>query len=232
MRILQIEDDSATARAVERILTSLGYECETTGLGREGVALAANNGYDLILLDVMLPDIDGYEVLQHLHEAAVDTPIVIESGLIGRDGLARAPDYGVKDYLIKPFTRQELVDCITSTLGRVELAGPAVHPDGPPAQGADNPGAPRRKDGSGRRHQPRVRTLKSGQIIYRNFNCIIDCLILNLSEHGAAIQPSDFVDLPDTFLLKVQYGPTYHCEVCWRQGNKLGVYFIHPGSAT
>ncbi len=62
MRVLQVEDEPSTARTVERMLRSDGHDCQTTPLGEEAVRLARDNDYDVILLDVMLPDIDGYEV--------------------------------------------------------------------------------------------------------------------------------------------------------------------------
>ncbi len=64
MRVLQVEDDPTTAQSVELMLKSEGYECHTTARGEEAVRLAQKDPYDVILLDIMLPDIDGYEVLK------------------------------------------------------------------------------------------------------------------------------------------------------------------------
>ena len=74
MRVLQVEDDPVTARAVEQMMKSKGYACWTTAYGEEAVELATDTDFDLILLDIMLPDIDGYEVLRRLQAARVGTP--------------------------------------------------------------------------------------------------------------------------------------------------------------
>ncbi|MFQ5773844.1 MAG: response regulator [Kiloniellaceae bacterium] len=229
MRVLQVEDDVATARAVEQMLQSKGYSCRTTSLGEEAVDLATRNDYDVILLDICLPDIDGYEVLRRLQAAQVRAPVVVQSGLVGRDEMEKGAGFGVEDYLIKPFTKRELTDRIETALQRPSAQAELARP--PVKDSSDRRNAPRR-DGSGRRQHARVKTLKSGQVIYQNANCVTDCLILNLSDGGAAIQLVDFIRLPETFLLKAQYGPMYRCEVCWRHGNKLGVRFVNPAAHT
>ena len=108
MRVLQVEDDPAAATAVEQMMKSRGYSCQTTAYGEEAVALATDNPYDLILLDIMLPDIDGYEVLRRLQEAGVHTPVLIESVIVGRDELEKGVGFGVENYLVKPLSRNEL----------------------------------------------------------------------------------------------------------------------------
>ena len=81
MRVLLIEDDSATAKSIEMMLKSEGYICDCTDLGEDGLEIGKLYDYDLIVLDLMLPDIDGYEVLRRLRTAKVQTPILILSGL-------------------------------------------------------------------------------------------------------------------------------------------------------
>ncbi len=225
MRVLQVEDDPTAAQAVEQMLESKGYACETTAYGEEAVALATLNDYDVILLDIMLPDIDGYEVLRQLQAAQVHTPVLIQSGLIGRDELEKGAGFGVDDYLVKPFTRSELAERIETALQRPKNAESATNAQNPDQ--FDRRARPRGDDEESRRRQRRKRTLKSGQIVYKNANCIADCLILNLSEGGAALQAADFFDFPSTFTLKVHHGETYRCEVCWQLGKKLGVKFVN-----
>ena len=225
MRILQVEDDPTAAQTVEKMLKSKDYACETTAYGEHAVALAIQNDYDVILLDIMLPDIDGYEVLRRLQAAQVHTPVLIQSGIIGRDELEKGAGFGVDDYLVKPFTRSELAERIETALQRPNDTEPATstrHPDQ-----FDRRAAPRGDDEESRRQLHRKRTLKSGQIVYNNANCIADCLILNLSDGGAALQAADFFDVPSTFVLKVHHGETYRCEVCWQLGKKLGVRFVN-----
>ena len=89
----------------------------------------------------------------------------------------------------------------------------------------DRRGQARDDEGIRRQHE-RMRTLKSGKIIYNNSNCVADCLILNLSDGGAALLTADFFDVPTDLVLKLGHGKTYDCEVCWQHGKKLGVRFI------
>lgn len=222
MKVLLVEDDAVTAHTVECMIASKGYECDTTAYGEDAVALARCKPYDVILLDVMLPDIDGFEVLRRLDQARVDTPVVIQSGVISRDDLEKGKSFGVPDFLLKPYTQHELHERI----------GTAIHRGGaqPPNQVRDDEFERRavaREDMATRRQFARVRTLKRGQIIYKRSSCTIDCLVLNISDGGAALQPADFVELPETFLLKLEHGPTHRCEVCWRHGNKMGVRFLN-----
>ncbi len=81
MRVLLVEDDSATAASIEMMLRAEGFICDTTDLGEDGLEIGKLYDYDIIILDLMLPDIDGYEVLRRLRAARVRTPILILSGL-------------------------------------------------------------------------------------------------------------------------------------------------------
>ena len=87
MRILLVEDDTATAKSIEMMLRSEGYVCDTTDLGEDGLEIGKLYDYDIILLDLMLPDIDGYEVLRRLRASQVRTPI--RPRVAGRTGLRR-----------------------------------------------------------------------------------------------------------------------------------------------
>ena len=225
MRVLQVEDDPAAAQAVEQMLESKGYACETTAYGEQAVELATQNDYDIILLDIMLPDIDGYEVLRRLQAAQVHTPVLIQSGIIGRDEMEKGAGFGVDDYLVKPFTRSELAERIETTLQRPDDTEPVTSTRRP--DDFDRRVGPRSGDKESRRQHGRKMTLKSGQIIYNNANCIADCLILNVSEGGATLQAVDFFDFPSTFVLKMHHGVTHRCEVCWQLGKKLGVRFVN-----
>ncbi|MEQ9255576.1 MAG: response regulator, partial [Alphaproteobacteria bacterium] len=81
MRVLLVEDDSSTAKTIEAMLKAEGFVCDTTDLGEDGLEIGKLYDYDIIVLDLMLPDIDGYEVLRRLRAARVATPILILSGL-------------------------------------------------------------------------------------------------------------------------------------------------------
>lgn len=109
MRVLQIEDDAATAQSVELMLKSEKMHTYTTDLGEEGIELAKLYHYDIILLDLNLPDISGYEVLRTLRLSKVNTPIMIVSGLAGIGDKVKGLALGADDYLTKPFHKDELI---------------------------------------------------------------------------------------------------------------------------
>lgn len=221
LRVLQVEDDPNSARIVERSLGAAGYACETTESGTRAVELATDRRYDLILLDVRLPDIDGYEVLRRIRSAGIDTPILIQSGLVDRADWDKGVAFGQQDVLLKPFGRAELLERVEAMIGRrAETGGraPASQPVASEDGASDQGGA--------RRTGVRVRTLKAAQIVFRNYNCVIDCLLLNVSAGGAALQCSDPANVPDHFVLQLRNGPRFSCEVCWRHGNKIGVRFL------
>jgi DNA-binding response OmpR family regulator len=202
MRVLQVEDDPAAAQAVEQMMKAQGYVCQTTAYGEEAVELATDTSYDLNLLDIMLPDIDGYEVLRRLQVAGVKTPVLIQSGIIGREEMEKGVGIGAEDFLVKPFSRNELQERINGIMAQVDRFAKAVTRE----PSLNDRRGESRDDNVIRRNQPRVRTLKSGQIIYNNANCIADCLILDISEGGASLQATDVLDLPNHVTLKEQHG--------------------------
>ena len=108
MRILLVEDDPSTARAIELMLTAASYNVFRTDMGEEGIDLAKLYDYDLILLDLDLPDMHGMEVLRHLRLARVDTPILILTGSDDTESKLRGFGFGADDYMTKPFNREEL----------------------------------------------------------------------------------------------------------------------------
>ncbi len=118
MRILLIEDDSATAQSIQLMLKSEGYICDTTDLGEDGLEIGKLYDYDIMILDLMLPDIDGYEVVRRLREARVETPIMILSGLSEADNKIKGLGVGADDYLTKPFDKRELVARVQAIVRR------------------------------------------------------------------------------------------------------------------
>src|ERR1700681_3235732 len=98
MRVLLIEDDSATARSIELMLKSEGFNVYTTDLGEEGVDLGKLYDYDIILLDLNLPDVSGFEVLRTLRVSKVRTPILILSGLGSIEDRVKGLGFGADDY--------------------------------------------------------------------------------------------------------------------------------------
>ncbi|RWY39608.1 response regulator transcription factor [Falsigemmobacter intermedius] len=118
MRILLVEDDAATARSIELMLTHANLNVYCTNLGEEGIDLARLYDYDLILLDLNLPDMHGHEVLRQLRLSRVETPILILSGVDDTDNKIKGFGFGADDYLTKPFHREELVARIHAIIRR------------------------------------------------------------------------------------------------------------------
>ena len=118
MRILLVEDDPATSRSIELMLTHANLNVYCTDLGEDGIDLAKLYDYDLILLDLNLPDMSGHDVLRQLRLARVETPILILSGADDTDNKIRGFGFGADDYLTKPFHREELVARIHAIIRR------------------------------------------------------------------------------------------------------------------
>ena len=118
MRVLLIEDDSATAQSIELMLKSEGFNVYTTDLGEEGVDLGKIYDYDLILLDLNLPDMSGMEVLRTLRVGKINTPIMILSGTAEIETKVKTFSAGGDDYMTKPFHKDELVARIHAVVRR------------------------------------------------------------------------------------------------------------------
>ncbi|QYZ71494.1 response regulator transcription factor CtrA [Neotabrizicola shimadae] len=118
MRILLVEDDPTTSRSIELMLTHANLNVYCTDLGEDGIDLAKLYDYDLILLDLSLPDMSGHEVLRHLRLARVETPILILSGADDTDSKLKGFGFGADDYMTKPFNREELVARIHAIIRR------------------------------------------------------------------------------------------------------------------
>ena len=118
MRILLVEDDPNTSRSIELMLTHANLNVYCTDLGEDGIDLAKLYDYDLILLDLNLPDMSGHEVLRQLRLARIETPILILSGSDDTESKIKGFGFGADDYLTKPFHREELVARIHAIIRR------------------------------------------------------------------------------------------------------------------
>ena len=118
MRALLIEDDRTIAQSIELMLNSESFKVYTTDLGEEGIDLGKLYDYDIILLDLNLPDMSGYKVLRSLRVSKVKTPILILSGLGGIEDKVRGLGFGADDYMTKPFHKDELVARIHAIVRR------------------------------------------------------------------------------------------------------------------
>ena len=118
MRVLLIEDESATAQSIELMLKSKSFNVYTTDLGEEGIDLGKLYDYDIILLDLNLPDMSGFEVLRKLRVSRVKTPILILSGLAGIEDKIQGLGFGADDYMTKPFHKNELIARVRAIVRR------------------------------------------------------------------------------------------------------------------
>ena len=118
MRVLLVEDDPTTSKSIELMLGNANLNVYSTDLGEEGIDLAKLYDYDLMLLDINLPDMNGFDVLRQLRLARVETPILILSGNDGSEDKIKGFGFGADDYLTKPFHRDELVARIHAIIRR------------------------------------------------------------------------------------------------------------------
>lgn len=118
MRMLLIEDEPTTAQAIKLMMANAGINVYFTDLGEEGLDLGRLYDFDIIVLDLNLPDIHGYEVLKRLRIAKVQTPVLVLSGVSDLDSKIRAFGFGADDYVTKPFQQEELIARIGAVVRR------------------------------------------------------------------------------------------------------------------
>ncbi|MBC8158640.1 MAG: response regulator transcription factor [Alphaproteobacteria bacterium] len=118
MRILLVEDDAATAKSITLMLRSADMVVDATDLGEDGLEIGKLYDYDLIILDLMLPDMDGLDVLRRLRNSKVETPVLILSGLTESEMKVKGLGSGADDYLTKPFVKEELMARIQAIVRR------------------------------------------------------------------------------------------------------------------
>ena len=136
MRILLVEDDPTTARGIEMMLTHASYNVFVTDMGEEGIDLARLYDYDLILLDLDLPDMHGMEVLRQIRMSRVDTPILILTGSDDTESKLRGFGFGADDYMTKPYNPRELVARVKAVLRRGNMMSAAPADQAPLHAGA------------------------------------------------------------------------------------------------
>jgi two-component system cell cycle response regulator CtrA len=137
MRILLVEDDPTTSRSIELMLTHANLNVYSTDLGEEGIDLAKLYDYDLILLDLNLPDMNGHEVLRQLRMSRIDTPILILSGADDTENKIKGFGFGADDYITKPFHREELIARIHAIIRRSKGHSQSIIKTGPIAVNLD-----------------------------------------------------------------------------------------------
>jgi two-component system cell cycle response regulator CtrA len=120
MRVLLVEDDTIVARAISLALKASAMVVDIAETGEESLELARLYDYDIIVLDLMLPDMEGYEVVRRLRAARIETPVLILSGLNRPQAKVRGFGMGADDYITKPFDQTELVARIQAIVRRAK----------------------------------------------------------------------------------------------------------------
>ncbi|HSR47059.1 MAG TPA: response regulator [Anaerolineales bacterium] len=120
-RILVVDDEPDTVGLLELTLRTAGFEIQTARSGQEGLRMALDNAYDLLLLDVMMPDLSGFDLMRSLQElkgASASTPVVILTARGRPEDRETGERLGAVGYLVKPASRGQLIDTIAEALHR------------------------------------------------------------------------------------------------------------------
>jgi two-component system cell cycle response regulator CtrA len=118
MRLLLVEDDITAARGIRMMLEGAGLTVDATDTGEEAIELVHRYDYDIVVLDLMLPDMEGYEVIRRMRAARKDTPVLILSGLSQPQARVKGFSLGADDFITKPFDKAELVARVQAIVRR------------------------------------------------------------------------------------------------------------------
>jgi two-component system cell cycle response regulator CtrA len=118
MRVLLVEDDANAARAIAMILRGQGAIVDQTDTGEEALELTRHYDYDIVILDLLLPDMEGFDVVRRMRSGRVETPVLILSGLNRPNAKVKGFGMGADDYITKPFDKDELVARIQAVIRR------------------------------------------------------------------------------------------------------------------
>lgn len=126
MRILLIEDEALVSKSIQQMFSLERFEVAAVDTGEAGLSLARQNPYDLIVLDLQLPDMSGIDILRDLRDGDVHTPVLVLSGTANPDIKVRALKSGADDYLTKPFHRDELIARVRAVVRRAQSSVSSV----------------------------------------------------------------------------------------------------------
>ncbi len=134
-RILVVDDEAVVLGAVKKALRKTDYVIDTAGTAEEALKLLGAGSYDLVITDLLMPDIDGLELMQKMREAGSPVQIIVITGYPTIQSALKAKRLGAFEYVTKPFTRQELVSVVVRALRKAESSGEAG-----PSQSQESPG--------------------------------------------------------------------------------------------
>lgn len=126
MQILLIEDEALVAKSIQHMFALAHYDVTSADTGETGLLLARTNPYDLIVLDLQLPDMTGIDILRELRDGDIHTPVLVLSGTANPDVMVRALKVGADDYLTKPFHRDELIARVRAVVRRAQSSVSSV----------------------------------------------------------------------------------------------------------
>lgn len=118
MRMLIVEDEIRLSDALAQIFTKYKFECDTANTGTDGLDFALSGIYDVIILDVMLPEMNGYEILKEIRDNKIETPVIMLTAKDETSDKIKGLDTGADDYVTKPFVTEELVARVRAVLRR------------------------------------------------------------------------------------------------------------------
>jgi len=118
MKILLVEDDRSISGFITKGLKEMFYAVDSAFDGEEGLHLALSQSYDMIILDIMLPEMDGWKVLETIRKEQVKTPVIILTAIDAKEDIVRGLELGADDYLVKPFSFMEFLARIKAILRR------------------------------------------------------------------------------------------------------------------
>jgi two-component system OmpR family response regulator len=127
LRILVVEDEPSIRRGLCDVLTFRGYKVESADNGRRGLEQLTSTSFDLVLLDVMLPDADGFDILYKMrqHPALSAVPVIMMTGKATREAVIKGLAGGADGYVTKPFEADALLEAVRTVLGLPQEAPPA-----------------------------------------------------------------------------------------------------------
>jgi two-component system, cell cycle response regulator CtrA len=120
MRVLLVEDEPTTAKGITLMLKSASMIVDIADTGEEALEIAKHYDYDIVILDIMLPDMEGYDVVRRLRAARVETPVLILSGLSKTQAKVKGFGMGADDFITKPFDQHELIARIQAIVRRAK----------------------------------------------------------------------------------------------------------------
>lgn len=214
--ILVVDDDVQFGRLIKRVFTSMGHNVEQISRPREIVDHYENCAPDLILLDIFMPDINGVEVAKWLSKKHFNGKLVF---MTGHDpSLLSAAQNAVQPRLeatVATLQKPARVEQIRALLNEQPVVPQKLSRINDFCEFQDE-----------RRASPRNKTLRAATIIYQYDSCTMKCIILDDSEIGAKLKPTDSTILPENFRLKIDYGPSHNCQMVHRTQNQIGVRFV------